>query len=65
MRWTNVDAQFVLSLGAKVNNNNVRVGIGLREMGGLDYRYKCLIPSWRVLTCPNLRTDASTKVLVM
>ena len=63
IRRTNVDAHFVLSLGAKVNKNKCRVSIVYKELRrGRDYRWKQIL---RVLICPHWRTDASTKFLVM
>ena len=40
--WINVDAQFVLSWGAKVNNNKRRVGTVYTELwaGGITDRYR-------------------------
>ena len=48
IRRTNVDVHFVLSLGAKVNNNRVLI----------DRQCLC------VLIRPHWRTDASTRILV-
>ena len=51
------DAHFVLSLGAKVNNNKRRVSIVYRNPGGTwkfdikdSHSLTPIIPSWRILT---------------